>query len=440
LVKFSRTTTAVNITAGVYVNDTLQGGSEAEASYPISGESGIMRGFAFVSWQRTKNSSADGTNTTLTVALLIQGVGRYFCTATKPGLPSLERREDPSVFFYPYYGMSLGYWYVGMGEYVSDPHEIIALSKFGTHFPVSAIGYRKDFTLISGSYYIDNENVTISALTLANDKRPGRIRWSNGGAIPEMFERNVFQEIMRIMPVKSYMPTDEHNTLLIWTKDKLLRMSLSGDNKAASSLITEIKGVGLQSRYAIAQVDGGIVWSEGTGIYFLTPGELKVISKDRINIGSYTVLFNSVDREILFINSTGNARVYKIDNDFWSLINYGITATAFMTFEDKWCLICGSGAYELWPEDDDTTLTPLIRTRKIPARRKWKRITLHSSGGTVKALVHNHRLSAGYTTTPEYALTGDDPCGIPGLSGDFIQLEIETDNIKSFDIEVNDGQ
>ena len=329
-----------------------------------------------------------------------------------------------------------GLWYVNVGEFIDDPQEIISLYNFGTHFesPASVIGWRSE----TSSRRVVNKNVTWEAYELRNEKRPGKIRWSLGGAVPELYERNIFQEIKRIIPLKSWQPTDEHNTLLIWTKDKVLRMALSGDNREASALITEMHGVGLQNPDELAQVTEGVIWKDGNAVYLLNANSLKEIARQVVDLAdeTMTALYDKKNKEVLFIPADGNAYCYNLKWGAWSRLDYGLDAKQFIEYDGKWCLVA-DGVYDLDPTDD-TKLAPLIRTKKHPARMKLRRLTIHGSGGTVKGIIHNHRLAAGYTTTPEYTFSGDDPKAMPQLSGDYVQFEIVTDTIHTYDIEAAD--
>lgn len=397
--------------------------------------------YVFLSWKRTRTaSSGDATETSLAFGVMIQLADKkYWMFDTLEHGASLKRRYSPQLKLFPSDITNTGFWYFNNGEYIDSEYEAFALHKFATHFPVEAIGFRNEIIPVGGIKYIVNQNVTVEAVSMANEKKPGRIRWSLGGSVPHLYERNIQEEIIGIIPIRSFMPTDEHNTILVFLDKRVIRMPLVGDNKEASVVYTEIEGIGLQDRDSIARTDDGIVWSERTGIYYLTASGLKSISLSRIIPGTYKAAFNHRDREIFFINSAGVARIYSLDWDNWSIRDYGITAKRFIEYAGLWCLIGTSGVYELTPADDDTTLVPKILTRKmaLPRGGKIRRIALHSAAGTVKAYIYNHRLSGGYTSSPIYSLSGDDPKAIPGLSGDYVQFEIVTDEIKSLEIEDN---
>lgn len=332
--------------------------------------------------------------------------------------------------------MASGLWYLNIGEYIDDPQEIVSLYNFGTHFesPASVIGWRSE----TSSGRVVNKNITWEAYELRNEKRPGKIRWSLGGAVPESYERNIFQEIKRIIPLKSWQPTDEHNTLLIWTKDKVLRMALSGDNREASALITELHGVGLQNPDELAQVTEGVIWKDGNAVYLLNANSLKEIGRQVVDLAdeTMTALYDKKNQEVLFIPADGNAYCYNLKWGVWSRLDYGLDAKQFIEYDGKWCLVA-DGVYDLDPTDD-TKLAPLIRTKKHPAKLKLRRLTIHPASGNVRALIHNHRLAAGYTASPTYTLSGDDPKAMPQLSGDYVQFEIVTDTIHTYDIEAAD--
>ena len=428
----------VKFRASIYEESTIK--SSTEVVLPIQ-TTDVVSFYFFVSWERQRNQGgSNNTQTALNVCILaFCNDKEYWGRTQADNLPSLERRESPKLILYPSRVISLGNWYMNNGEYVENAYEAFEFSRFGTHFPVEAIGYRGTYTEISGSKYIVNQNVTFEHLSMVNEKRPGRIRWSLGGSVPSLYERNIQDEVTGIIPVRSFQPMDEHNTILVFTDRRVIRMPLLGDNKEASAVYTEIEGIGLQDRKALAQVDGGIIWSERSGIYYLSGRGLEKISLGRVEPGTYRVIFNSRDREVLFVNAQGTARVYSLEWNNWSIRNYGIEARGFIEYNGLWCLIGSNGIYELSPEDDDSTLIPKILTRKMALGRggKIRRITLHSAAGTVRAYIYNHRLPGGYTSSPTYNVSGDDPKAIPGLSGDYVQFEIATDRIKSIEIEDN---
>lgn len=336
--------------------------------------------------------------------------------------------------------VATGNWYLSLGEFIDNPQEFMAFSHYGTHFesPAAVIGWRSE----TSNNRVVNKNITWEAYELRNERRPGKIRWSLGGAVPELYERNIFQEIKRIIPLKSWQPTDEHNTMLIWTKDKVLRMALAGDNREASALITEMHGVGLQNPEELAQVTEGVIWKDGNAVYLLNANSLKEIARQVVDLAdeTMTALYDKKNKEVLFIPADGNAYCYNLKWNAWSRLDYGLDAKQFIEYDGKWCLVA-DGVYDLDPEDD-TKLAPLIRTKKHPAKLKLRRLTIHPASGNVRALVraliHNHRLAAGYTASPTYTLSGDDPKAMPQLSGDYVQFEIVTDTIHTYDIEAAD--
>lgn len=358
--------------------------------------------------------------------------------------PDTEGRSGIYISSYDYNswsaGVSLGTGrhYLALGEYIDDPYENYALLRYDTHFPVEPIGLR-NHNYADANGYLENKNVWVSSLPMENDKRPGKVRWSNGGAVPDLFEHSVYDEIKRIMPLKSFQPTDEHNTLLIWTEKSLLRLALDGINKAASAIITEVRGIGLQAPDALVRVTDGVIWSERSGVYYYSPAGLKEISRGRVGTGYTRAIYNEKEHEVLFYGTGTTAKTYNIDHDVWYDIDYELDAQNIVEIGGEQCLVTAEGATILEPRGDDTTLSPYILTRKFYASGKIRRVTLHSNGGTLRGIVHNHRL---YRTgnpkyTPTYNMIADTPKGIPQLSGDYVQFEIVTDSLKTIEIEDN---
>jgi len=407
--------------------------------HPLTGGTHL---FAFVSWQRDFNATGADVDqkTLLKVATLEWSAGLPTYTETyHNNAPKLKEVNEPAVYIYENHLDSdikaSGYWCFNMGEFIDNDYEILALSRFDTHFKDYVIGVRNfERTLDT----VGNVNVAIEALELENSRKPGKIRWSNGGAVPDLYEHNIFEAAVRIVPLKSFQPTDEHNTLLIWTEKNVLRMGLSGINQEASAVITEARGIGLQNPDCLVQVADGVIWSEKTGIYYLSAGGLKEIGQRRVTLDVYErAIYDPYHREVLFVKSDSTAMVYSLDYDVWSQVDYGVEPQGYLEIDGAGHLLSAEGIYELEPDGD--TLTPRILTRKIPARNKINRLTLHSEAGNVKAFIHNHRLAVTPKETATYALGKDDPKGIPQLSGDYVQFEIETDSIHSFDVEDRNG-
>ena len=407
--------------------------------HPLTGGTHL---FAFVSWQRDFNATGADVDqkTLLKVATLEWSAGLPTYTETyHNNAPKLKEVNEPAVYIYENHLDSdikaSGYWCFNMGEFIDNDYEILALSRFDTHFKDYVIGVR-NFERTEDT--VGNVNVAIEALELENSRKPGKIRWSNGGAVPDLYEHNIFEAAVRIVPLKSFQPTDEHNTLLIWTEKNVLRMGLSGINQEASAVITEARGIGLQNPDCLVQVADGVIWSEKTGIYCLSAGGLKEIGQRRVTLDVYErAIYDPYHREVLFVKSDSTAMVYSLDYDVWSQVDYGVEPQGYLEIDGAGHLLSAEGTYELEPDGD--TLTPRILTRKIPARNKINRLTLHSEAGNVKAFIHNHRLAVTPKETATYALGKDDPKGIPQLSGDYVQFEIETDSIHSFDVEDRNG-
>lgn len=393
--------------------------------------------FVFYSWetQRTHEHQSWEQDCKATLLLLLHTQDGVRKTVHKMLVHPTWAKPDPvTVIFYNYPTLPTGVWYLNLGEYVSNAAEIYALSRFGTHFqmPQTVIGWRSE---THDHNIVMNKNITHEAYVLRNEKRPGKIRWSLGAAVPESYERNIYQEIKRIIPVKSFQPTDEHNTLLVWTKDKVLRMSLAGDNREASALITELYGVGLRDQRELARVTQGVIWKDGDAVYLLEAGSIKEIARNTVNLPNepMRVLYDERNQEALFIPASGNAYCYNLKQGVWSRLNYGVDPLQFIEYDGKWCLVA-DGVYDLSPTSLEK-LPSLIRTKGHPARRKLRRLTIHPAPGKASAIIHNHRLARGSIRTPEYVLTGDDPKGIPQLSGDYVQFEIVTDRLHTYDIE-----
>lgn len=326
--------------------------------------------------------------------------------------------------------------YVAFGDYVTDPYEIYALHLWEPRFPTEAIGYRGTTKLSGATYYPINANVAIEVMSVENENAPGRIRWSRGASVPELNERNVYDEIIRIVASRSIMPTEEHNTLLVFTANgKLSRCLLSND---AVDPITEMENVPLSGPDALQVMKDRIIWNTTTEIYSYSSAGIQNISAYRVPAGTYKLVANPSEGEVLFIPESGaaNILVYNITNDTWSERDYTIRPIAYALIDDEIHIVDESGDLYNYGA---TTLPTEIWTRGYPAEARIRRITIRGQVGdtyTIQARVHHFRQDSGSEDTPTYTGYGNKPIAIANLTGQLVQFYIAgLEKLKYIDIE-----
>lgn len=314
-------------------------------------------------------------------------------------------------------------------------------------FPVEGVGCYDEYDMDEAEALIYHRNigVTFNSVNVEADTTPGRIQWGSYGQMPSLNEVNINEEIVKIHPLKSLMPTDEHNTILIWTKKRLYRMPLLGADASYCRPIVEGFGYGMDNADAFAETEGGVAWANENGVYAMTGGGIDRVSHRKIDPGVVaSILYDRIKRQIWVVNAT-TTYIYDITAGVWSTTN---ETPPYISAE------MGGKQYKIVPESDgdwlevdagDDAETKIV-TGALAAMPKINRITLisdeygqgvlHYTGGEgdppegreveIKATVYSHRNGAegALSSTTTIKAVSNVPIAIPGLSGDYVVLEI----------------
>jgi hypothetical protein len=187
--------------------------------------------------------------------------------------------------------LKMSHFTLQYGDYLQDRSHAMQMIRFMPLFPTGAIGIDYDTTVaIAGANYYTNQSITFNNISTTTDLLPGRIFWTNYGAMLGINEQNLHDEIQRIVPMKSFMPTDEHNTILIWTRKDMWRMPLM-NNLTDSKPVLERPGDGLTNRYALSLVPDGVAWHNDDGVIYMTSNSIQNVSRDRIKYTSAPYIF-----------------------------------------------------------------------------------------------------------------------------------------------------
>lgn len=337
--------------------------------------------------------------------------------------------------------------YVQFGSYVSDPFEVQALHTWDTLMPSGHLGWRGEIGLNGDqAVAVNAAGLSISPVVIDAERSAGRIRWSRGGAVPDLHERNIFDEVTRIVPIKSFMPVVEHATILIWTTSgRLYRMLLDSANEL-SSIVVERENVPLTSPDALAVTRDGVVWQSPQTLYFYSEAGLKDIGTYRVFPGDYSCLPNPAEHEVMFIPATGTVMlVYNAANDTWAWRDHGRIPGAYFTHRNQICIFdAATGALMGAGIDRQVYLSGSLTTGGIDAHpARIRRIWLRGKTAdlfAIQARIHHHRVTPGYTDSPLYGGRANAPLAIPNLSGDLVQFIVSNiDQIKYIDIEDNNN-
>lgn len=352
---------------------------------------------------------------------------------TQSGLGTIVTIDDGAVICdtlatgSPYIIDSFAGAYIRLGEYCDDPQEVLAFQQWLPHYPTAPIGYRGQ----AKAGWAINTGIAIQPIVASHEKDPGRVRWSRGGAVPELHERHFYDEIIRIEPMRSFMPTIEHNTLIVFTASGRVLQSLIDDTAAAPIVLAE--NARLISKDSLVRGKNTLIWATQTNIYVLGSA-MQDISTYRVPTGTYRLISNPLEDEILFVPQSGTeVLVYNTANDTWTSRDYGIAITACLQYANAVGFVSGGKLYA----PSSATLTGRVVTKGIPATARIRRIILRGTSAdtyAISAIIHHHR--AGISTSPTYAGEANVPIAIPNLTGEIVQFDIiGADAIKYIDIE-----
>ena len=342
------------------------------------------------------------------------------------------------------------YPYLSLGDKIEDTWAVLALQRFMPLYPTEGIGAYNEFSVndaeTPGLAWV-NTNVIYETLSLDEDNRPGRIQWGSYGAMPNMNEASINEEILRIASLKSAMPTDEHNTILILTANNISRMALLGANAESCVIIPELRNVGIKYAEAFCYTPTGVAWLSQNGVIILDGNGYKNVSKGRINTSAVTVLRYDHVNNWIWARGT-STYVYQIDEDVWWTFAWSAYPDDFLGSIDDaegWVSYTNKIMYERGSAVNTGSYVTRIKTKAFALNKKLGRFKLITNlvAGTYKVLarMYSTLITGVSTTTAQYTGTNNKLTAIPGTSGDYAQLELtEVNDVAGVEIEYISGR
>jgi hypothetical protein len=357
---------------------------------------------------------------------------------------------------------------VRINENIENIYQAINAIRWMPVYLTEGIGAFSEFAADNdtpANLVFNNTGVSFRTVNTNGDTKPGRLQWGNYGAMPDLNEFVLNEDIMAIAPLKSYMPTDEHNTILIFTKNNVHRLALFGESAQTCKSIKELNGYGLLYRNAICELPIGIAWLSQKGIMLITINGITNLTQSRINTDNITVL--TYDRERNWIWARGSydddddtiqvTYVYQIDENIWwsyagevhpdDFMGCIDEETGWISYIDDIMYMESDDPHDYNEEEDDPEVEnylTYIKTKAIALVKKLGRIRLIStlSAGTFRfiARMFGHRITDYSTETAEFDGQNNVLTSIPGVGADYVQLDIiEANNIVSISTEYEDG-
>ena len=317
-------------------------------------------------------------------------------------------------------------------RFYPDQFSIQAYCRDMPIYPLVAVGAYNEFSLneAQDALYYKNTNIYMDVFTLNADNSIGKIQWGRYGAMPDLNEYSLSEEVMRIASMKSLQPTDEHNTIIALTKRNLYRLALFGDAAEQCTAIKDIPGLGLLSRRGLVEIQGGIAFLSNRGLVLLTAAGIKYVSKGRIALTSAATLSYDYYNNWLWIKDGSYSYIYQIEQDFWSRYNDGAHPSAFIgTIDDVECFFCPDDhvMYKIGTAPSGS-YTSKIHTRAYALSNKLMRFMLMSKAftGTYGYIVklYGKYISGGTGNSSSYSASYNVLTSAPHAKSDYAQLLI----------------
>lgn len=437
--------------------------NSATIMIPLDGSLGITAGVGerihvVVSWDGDKmydgvpSGSSYSSFQKISVGILARGQFKGFSfyavnnIDTSKKMAYVDRTKYPAMF-----GLRTG-------VALKDDWQLLSVLRTMPLFPTSSIGALDKFEVLvypdqpNGIVYINN-NITIEKMSTIQDTSPGRIQWGAYGVMPDLNEYNIHEDIMGLCPIKSFQPTDEHNTILVFTRENTYILALLGDSANSCTVIKQLNGIGLVERGALCATHTGVAWLSQQGIMHITSEGTENLTRGRIDVKHITSLIYDTERNWLWArgkDSQGNQHtyVYQLYEMLWWQYSGSVHPDDFVgTLDDNLAWVCyadkniykeGSVGYA-----KDEHNPTLIKTRAIALQKKLSRIKLIGDlrGGQykLKARLYSDKITE-YKETGDFDTNMNSPTAIPGLAADYVQLDIkETNKAIALSLEYEDG-
>ena len=384
-----------------------------------------------VSWRRV---TAFGDNTQYTVAILINNTLKFFHHTLE--FHSVDMNNDMLLVHSvkeSYYGDNIYPHWLGLrlNSYVENEWQALSILRFMPFYPTDGIGAYNEFGLI-GTNQIGfmNSNVDIGVMQISSDIRPGRVTWGSQYSRSAMNEININENVLALASVRSFQPSDEHNTVLIFTPDNVYMLSLLGMNAEDYRLLKFISGIGIANKYAICATHSGIVWLSDHGLMEISANGVANISKGTMDMTNVSTITYDGEHNWIWARGTVSDKdicfVFQCDERVWWEYRGDVMPDDFIggVKDGAWVSYADKKVYEHGDESNGGDNT--IRTKAImPLGKKIGRIkaisSMPSASYSLSAKLYGENIENSETSSTVTAYT-NRKTAIPGLSADYIQL------------------
>ena len=292
-----------------------------------------------------------------------------------------------------------------------EPKNRLNIMQHFAHLPtfeVEGIGVCNTTTIGESTYGV-NLNISIEDISLAAENRPGKVRWSAGGTMPELREILVHEGIAEIFPIRSFAPTDEHNSLLVWTnKGDLKRIAFIGER---AELVPEIVGIGKPTQGTVTGAGTGVAWCNPKhGVIYFDQRGISYLTRIKIEVTPSMIYFIPGDNLLMAVTSTG-WYYCNMQHQAWTKVE-PLAGKVFAAGD--YGVILESGVYG----KDGTLAEGEIFTRAY-FEPKMNRIILSGEGDdiSVGARLMGSKYSGGFADIPAVEVEMGKPFSIPGTKG-----------------------
>jgi hypothetical protein len=400
-------------------------------SFSISIPDGIYPCGMVVSWRR---GTAFGDNTQYTVAILINNTLKFFHHTLE--FHSVDMNNDMLLVHSVtdrYNGEDIHPHWLGLrlNSYVENEWQALSILRFMPFYPTDGIGAYNEFGLI-GTNQIGfmNSNVDIGVMQISSDIRPGRVTWGSQYSRSAMNEININENVLALASVRSFQPSDEHNTVLIFTPDNVYMLSLLGMNAEDYRLLKFISGIGIANKYAICATHSGIVWLSDHGLMEISANGVANISKGTMDMTNVSTITYDGEHNWIWARGTVSDKdicfVFQCDERVWWEYRGDVMPDDFIGGVKDWAWVSYTDkkVYEHGNESNGGDNT--IRTKAImPLGKKIGRIkaisSMPSASYSLSAKLYGENIENSKTSSTVTAQT-NRKTAIPGLSADYIQL------------------
>ena len=285
-------------------------------------------------------------------------------------------------------------------------------------------------------------------------ERRNTYKWSelNGINFPDLFEKQVREPILKIIPTQSYLQFEYLPTVLIFTRNTVTRFIVSGLpedwRQQSDKLIEEYSQYGLLAPKSLTKVGNSIFWFSEIGVIKWSKDGFRNISIEKIDIpiaDTYIGFYTKRNQYILQQITPGlnYSYVYDITRNVWTKF-YGLDVQVAQilaggTESDNINLFLNSqGVIEAYPAESHYTLKETIITTKkyVFDNPKYRRFRMDFDGQCRSVVTIKNRdkeITQSFETVNRMKMHGL----ANGSWGDSIQFKINTvEKFKRLDLDI----